>query len=178
MGGTGADAAPWIARGRRRGPVRQRAQRHSAMGRGGGNMNGIKKGAVKRQEARTRRGGAGEAPQHYGGEKSKRRKSGKAYNLGTKRVRSGNWSNIQSIAFSFALLSKRNGFAFGVRSLCLLDCSPSALLATWPVLSWRYLPYDLFVLASSAFWERWPLGPSAFRIPSLRPAPPRPAPNS
>lgn len=55
-----------------------------------------------------------------------------------------------------------------------MACSPSALLAVWPVLSWRYMPYGLFVLASSAFWERWPLGPSAFRIPSPRPAPPRP----
>lgn len=46
------------------------------------------------------------------GEKSKRRKNGKAYSLGTKRVCSDNWSNVQSIAFSFALLSKRNGFCF------------------------------------------------------------------
>lgn len=106
------------------------------------------------------------------GEKSKRRKSGKAYNLGTKRVCSDNWSNVQSIAFSFALLSKRNGFAFGVRSFCLLACSPSALLATWPVLSWRYLPYDLFVLASSAFWERWPLGRPPFGCPAFGPSRP------
>lgn len=73
-----------------------------------------------------------------GAEKLEKRRSGRACSLDTKRVRSGNWSNIQSIAFSFALLSKRNGFALGLR-----------IFTFWLVRLQRYLPHDLFSLSTT-----------------------------
>ena len=73
-----------------------------------------------------------------GAEKLEKRRSGRACSLDTKRVRSGNWSNIQSIAFSFALLSKRNGFALGLR-----------IFTFWLVCLRRYLPHDLFSLSTT-----------------------------
>lgn len=73
-----------------------------------------------------------------GAEKLEKRRSGRACSLDTKRVRSGNWSNIQSIAFSFALLSKRNGFALGLR-----------IFTFWLVRLRRYLPHDLFSLSTT-----------------------------
>lgn len=73
-----------------------------------------------------------------GAEKLEKRRSGRACSLDTKRVRSGNWSNIQSIAFSFALLSKRNGFALGLR-----------IFTFWLVRLRRYLPHDLFSLGTT-----------------------------
>lgn len=73
-----------------------------------------------------------------GAEKLEKRRSGRACSLDTKRVRSGNWSNIQSIAFSFALLSKRNGFALGLR-----------IFTFWLVRLRRYLPHDLFSLSTA-----------------------------
>lgn len=52
------------------------------------------------------------------------RRSSKACNPDGKHARFGNWPNIQSIALSFALLSQKNGFAFGFGS-SLFGIEPS-----------------------------------------------------
>lgn len=103
------------------------------------------------------------------------RRSSKACNPDGKHARFGNWPNIQSIALSFALLSQKNGFAFGFGSSlfgiepspfgygswlfdlfalglpAFLACSLLALLAVWLALFQRCSPYALFALALSAF---------------------------